>query len=281
MSVKSTTSNENKYFSSNLNIEDHSPIPFHSQKFADKTKFEEQFEQQNQTNQNENRYNESESSREDYLPLKENIFQNKSSIIKGTLLAFIFFSIIIYSVLYMLSPEKSANLIFEGEFKNNNNDTSIFDEEKGNNFYKLDTIIAKQILIIFNISLNVFNNYNNVINDNNNNNNDYKEFGDNETNKISIILKKINNNNTINNNQKTYFNVDIIFTDNIVKKLGDEKNGYFNITKYNVHDFPFWLELFIDKGKNNNSKDENEIFNITSDYLSYCFNIQKDSINNN
>ena len=53
----------------------------------------------------DNRYNESESSREDDLPIKEGLFNETPRVIKG-ILAFVYFSVIIYSLLYMLTPEK-------------------------------------------------------------------------------------------------------------------------------------------------------------------------------
>ena len=64
----------------------------------------------------DNPYNESESSREDYLPVNEDLFKERNSVIKGISLIFVFFSVIIYSLLYMLTPEKSVNLIFEGNY---------------------------------------------------------------------------------------------------------------------------------------------------------------------
>ena len=54
----------------------------------------------------DNRYNESESSREDDLPIKEGLFNETPRVIKGISLAFVYFSVIIYSLLYMLTPEK-------------------------------------------------------------------------------------------------------------------------------------------------------------------------------
>ena len=51
------------------------------------------------------RYNESESSRENDLPIKEGLFNETPRVIKG-ILAFVYFSVIIYSLLYMLTPEK-------------------------------------------------------------------------------------------------------------------------------------------------------------------------------
>ena len=107
----------------------------------------------------DNPYNESESSREDDLPVKQGLFKEPQSIIKGISLAFVFFSVIIYSLLYMLTPEKSANLIFVGNF-----DSSIFNDtfcsklNIKNNFYKLDEVKFRENLIIMNIFENILNN---------------------------------------------------------------------------------------------------------------------------
>ena len=54
----------------------------------------------------DNRYNESESSREDDLPIKEGLFNETPRVIKSISLAFVYFSVIKYSLLYMLTPEK-------------------------------------------------------------------------------------------------------------------------------------------------------------------------------
>ena len=105
----------------------------------------------------DNRYNESESSRENDLPIKEGLFNETPRVIKS-ILAFVYFSVIIYSLLYMLTPEKSTNLIFIGNY-----DTSLFNYT----FYKVDDIKIKENLIILNISSN------NIIKDNITNNNNY------------------------------------------------------------------------------------------------------------
>ena len=46
-----------------------------------------------------------------YLLMK--IYSRKEIVL---LITFVFFSVIIYSLLYMLTPEKSVNLIFEGNY---------------------------------------------------------------------------------------------------------------------------------------------------------------------
>jgi len=157
---------------------------------------------------NDNRYNESESSREDDLPIKEGLFNETPRVIKGISLAFVYFSVIIYSLLYMLAPEKSANLIFIG-----NLDTSLFNYT----FYKLDDIKIKENLIILNISLN------NIIKDNITNNNNYLRIY------INLEEKKINKvyiNNGIRNKDIYLNKNDVIYND------------------YKINDFPFWLCLF-------------------------------------
>ena len=83
---------------------------------------------------------------------EENPSANKESIIKGMILVFIYFSVIIYSLLYMLTPEKTANLIFEGNINSSYLNNSIYNEN--NDFYKLDTIRIREDMIIINISRN-------------------------------------------------------------------------------------------------------------------------------
>ena len=183
----------------------------------------------------DNPYNESESSREDYLPVNEDLFKERSSVIKGISLAFVFFSVIIYSLLYMLTPEKSANLIFEGNYNTTLFNTTLCKNGKIKNiFYKLDSINIKDNMIIMNISLNCIKNIEN------NNGNNY------------LILKIIylDNTKTINN---------ILIMNNIISKEIGNINGIYN--DYKLNDFPFWLYLYNKDNKHNIFK------NITSDYL--------------
>ena len=156
----------------------------------------------------DNRYNESESNREDDLLIKEGLFNETPRVIKGISLAFVYFSVIIYSLLYMLAPEKSANLIFIGNY-----DTSLFNYT----FYKVDDIKIKENLIILNISLN------NIIKDNITNSNNYLRIY------INLEEKKINKvyiNNGIRNKDIYLNKNDVIYND------------------YKINDFPFWLCLF-------------------------------------
>lgn len=221
MSVKSYNSDIEGKTGKNINIDKNFQYPFHSQKLSEKNLLDE-----DKLDSKNNPYNESESSREDYLPLNEDLFREKTSTIKGILLAFIFFSVIIYSVLYMLTPEKAANLIFEGSYN-----SSLFEEEQ--NFYKLDTIIERRNMIIFNISLN-------------------KEIN---PEKLSIILM----------NYDTQLIINIIYNETTLKHLEKSIKNY---KSYNANDFPFWLSLTNEKG---------DVFNITSDYLLYNLNFNKDS----
>ena len=179
----------------------------------------------------DNPYNESESSREDYLPVNEDLFKERNSVIKGMSLAFVFFSVIIYSLLYMLAPEKEANLIFEG-----NNNLTLFDKSiclngsKFKNFYKLDTMNIKENMIIMNISLNCHLN----------NNNDYLV--------VKMIYSK--EDKIINN---------ILIENSMISKeieLDSIKETY---NDYKIHDLPFWICIF--------NKDSNNKKNISSDYL--------------
>ena len=183
----------------------------------------------------DNPYNESESSREDYLPVNEDLFKERNSVIKGISLAFVFFSVIIYSLLYMLTPEKSANLIFEGNYNTTLFNTTLCKNGKIKNiFYKLDSINIKDNMIIMNISLNCIKNIEN------NNGNNY------------LILKIIylDNTKTINN---------ILIMNNIISKEIGNINGIYN--DYKLNDFPFWLYLY------NKHNKHNILNNITSDYL--------------
>ena len=185
----------------------------------------------------DNPYNESESSREDDLPVKQGLFKEPQSIIKGISLAFVFFSVIIYSLLYMLTPEKSANLIFVGNF-----DSSIFNDtfcsklNIKNNFYKLDEVKFRENLIIMNISLF-------CLSENTNTNNYLKIYLTMEG-KGKIINKVYMENETISKDIYIGYNkenIDIIYND------------------YKIDDFPFWLCLY--------NKENFDMRNITSDYL--------------
>ena len=83
---------------------------------------------------------------------EENPLKNKVSTFNGMILVFIYFSVIIYSLLYMLTPEKNANLIFEGNLNSEYLNNSIYNSN--NDFYKLDTIRIRKDMIIINISRN-------------------------------------------------------------------------------------------------------------------------------
>ena len=181
----------------------------------------------------DNPYNESESSREDYLPVNEDLFKERNSVIKGISLAFVFFSVIIYSLLYMLAPEKSANLIFEGNYNTTLFNNTLCNKIK-NNFYKLDSINIKENAIVMNISLNC------IINIENNKGNNY------------LILKLLYFKNT------TIINNILIMNNFISKEIGSINEIY---NDYKLNDFPFWLCLYNKDNKHNNLK------NITSDYL--------------
>ncbi len=184
-----------------------------------------------------NPYNESESSREDYLPVNEDLFKERSTAIKGISLAFVFFSVLIYSLLYMLTPEKAANLIFEGNFN-----SSLFNNTLckiggiGKIFYKLDAMNIRENMIILNISLNC------ILNKNNNNN---KQNNNNLMIKI-IYLKDTKIINTV------------FVMNNFISKEIENIIQIYN--QYKINDFPFWLCLF-------NKDNEKNIKNITSDYL--------------
>ena len=182
----------------------------------------------------DNPYNESESSREDDLPIKEGLYNETTSVIKGILLAFVFFSVIIYSLLYMLAPEKSANLIFLGNY-----DASIFNYtlcKEGNfknNFYKLNEIKIREKIILINISLY-------CLDDDNITNNCLKVnviFEDKKISEVYAENETICKNIYIGNNNME----DVVYND------------------YKINDFPFWLCLY--------NKENFDMRNITSEYL--------------
>jgi hypothetical protein len=185
-----------------------------------------------------NPYNESESSREDYLPVNEDLFKERSTAIKGISLAFVFFSVLIYSLLYMLAPEKAANLIFEGNFNSSLfNNTLCKIGKIGKIFYKLDAMNIRENMIIFNISLNCILNNNNK--DNNNN----------------LMIKMIYLKDT------KIINSVLIINNFISKEINDILQIY---NEFKINDFPFWLCLY-------NKDNKNNIKNITSDYLMNFF----------
>ena len=156
---------------------------------------------------------------------------NKDSFIKGLGLVFIYFSVIIYSLLYMLSPDKTANLIFEGDNNSISFNNSLYNYN--NKIYKLDTIKVRQNKTIIKISKNF--RYEN--------NNDYK-------NNMTIELIYSENQKVINK---------IVIINNLISK---EINNNIKIYHYyKLNDFPFWLVLF--------NKDNDDKINITSDYLHY------------
>lgn len=158
----------------------------------------------------------------------ENPSTNKESIIKGMILVFIYFSVIIYSLLYMLTPNKTANLIFEGDLNSEYFNNSIYN--KNIDFYKLDTIRIREDMIIINISRNF-------------------RYENNTDSKNNLLINLIYSN--LKNINK------IVISNNFISKEID--NGMNIYQYYKVNDFPFWLILF---NKENDAK-----INITSEYL--------------
>ena len=180
-----------------------------------------------------NPYEESENSREDDLPIKEGLFNETASIIKGILLAFVFFSVIIYSLLYMLTPEKSANLIFIGKYNSSLFNNSFCNEENlKNNFYILDELKTREKIIIMNISLNclIEKEINNFL-------------------KISIIMDDEKINKVFVENEK--------ISKDIYIGINNFEDAIYN--DYKINDFPFWLCLY--------NKENFDMRNITSEYL--------------
>lgn len=159
---------------------------------------------------------------------EENPLKNKVSTFNGMILVFIYFSVIIYSLLYMLTPEKNANLIFEGNLNSEYLNNSIYNSN--NDFYKLDTIRIRKDMIIINISRNFR----------------YENNTDSRNNLlINLIYSNLKNINKV-----------IISNNYISKEISNEMNIY---QYYKVNDFPFWLILF--------NKENDDKINITSEYL--------------
>jgi hypothetical protein len=159
---------------------------------------------------------------------EENPLKNKVSTFNGMILVFIYFSVIIYSLLYMLTPEKNANLIFEGNLNSEYLNNSIYNSN--NDFYKLDTIRIRKDMIIINISRNFR----------------YENNTDSRNNLlINLIYSNLKNINKV-----------IISNNYISKEISNGMNIY---QYYKVNDFPFWLILF--------NKENDDKINITSEYL--------------
>ena len=159
---------------------------------------------------------------------EENPLKNKVSTFNGMILVFIYFSVIIYSLLYMLTPEKNANLIFEGNLNSEYLNNSIYNSN--NDFYKLDTIRIRKDMIIINISRNFR----------------YENNTDSRNNLlINLFYSNLKNINKV-----------IISNNYISKEISKGMNIY---QYYKVNDFPFWLILF--------NKENDDKINITSEYL--------------
>jgi hypothetical protein len=159
---------------------------------------------------------------------EENPLKNKVSTFNGMILVFIYVSIIIYSLLYMLTPEKNANLIFEGNLNSEYLNNSIYNSN--NDFYKLDTIRIRKDMIIINISRNFR----------------YENNTDSRNNLlINLFYSNLKNINKV-----------IISNNYISKEISKGMNIY---QYYKINDFPFWLILF--------NKENDDKINITSEYL--------------
>jgi hypothetical protein len=159
---------------------------------------------------------------------EENPSVNKESIIAGMILVFIYFSVIIYSLLYMLTPDRNANLIFEGNLSSEYFNNSIYNSN--NDFYKVDAIRIREDMIIIDISRNFL----------------YENNTDSRNNLlINLIYSNMKNINKV-----------VISNNYISKEISNGMNIY---QYYKINDFPFWLILF---NKENDAK-----INITSEYL--------------
>ena len=156
---------------------------------------------------------------------------NKDSFIKGLGLVFIYFSVIIYSLLYMLTPEKTSNLMFEGDNNSISFNNSLYNYN--NKIYKLDTITVRKNKTIIKISKNF-------------------RYEKNYKNNMTIEL--------IYSEKQKIINKIVIINDLVSKEINNNIKIYHY---YKLNDFPFWLVLF--------NKDNEDKINITSDYLSFFF----------
>ena len=156
---------------------------------------------------------------------------NKDSFIKGLGLVFVYFSIIIYSLLYMLTPEKTSNLMFEGDNNSISFNNSLYNYN--NKIYKLDTITVRKNKTIIKISKNF-------------------RYEKNYKNNMTIEL--------IYSEKQKIINKIVIINDLVSKEINNNIKIYHY---YKLNDFPFWLVLF--------NKDNEDKINITSDYLSFFF----------
>ena len=152
-----------------------------------------------------NSFTESEIKSEEYPPI------NKDSFILGLSLVFIYFSVIIYSLLYMLTPDKNANLIFGGDTNSYNN--SLYNTN--NNFFKLDSMRIRENMTLLEISK------------------DFRNEKNNTKNNFSI---------EINFSKKPKIINKILFINNYKSKEIDIGIKIYN--NYKTNNFPFWLALY-------------------------------------
>ena len=154
-----------------------------------------------------NSFTESEIKTEEYPPI------NKDSFILGLSLVFIYFSLIIYSLLYMLTPEKTANLIFEGDINSPSYNNSLYNNN--NKFYKLDSIRIRENMTLFGISK------------------DFRNEKNDTKNNLSI---------EINFSKKPKIINKVLIINNYKSKEIDIGIKIYN--NYKINDFPFWLALY-------------------------------------
>jgi len=180
----------------------------------------------NYTNVN-NSFFGSEFAQDNFEPISKEIY------IKGFGLIFLYFSVIIYSLLYMLTPEKKANLFFEGDLNPSSFNYSIFNESC--NIYKLDAIRERMNTTILEVSRNFC--YNN------------KNYS-----KNNLLIKIIYSQNP------KIINKVVIINNYMSKEIDNGKKIYHY---YKIKDFPFCLSFF--------NKDNEDIMNMNSDYLNDFF----------
>ena len=176
----------------------------------------------------DNLYNDNE------ISIEENQSINKDSFIKGFILVFLYFSVIIYSLLYMLTPEKTANLIFEGNLNSTILNYSAYNSN--NAFYKLDSIRIKENIIIMNVSRNF-------------------RYDSDDINNNCLIKLFYSTQKIINK---------VVISNNYISKEID--NGIKIYQYYKLNDFPFWLALI-----NNDNGDKLNI--TTNNLINFSFDI--------
>ena len=134
----------------------------------------------------------------------------------------------------MLTPEKTANLIFEGNLNSTILNYSAYNSN--NAFYKLDSIRIKENIIIMNVSRNF-------------------RYDSDDINNNCLIKLFYSTQKIINK---------VVISNNYISKEID--NGIKIYQYYKLNDFPFWLALI-----NNDNGDKLNI--TTNNLINFSFDI--------